>query len=541
MPVRKVEATAINTDRAKTVNCPIGSTEYGRQRKSIMLVNAPNPESVGKPGNYAVFPAMGVVYLATRLRRDYPNMEIKVADGGVSGFKEVKEELDLFRPQVLALSVLTTTYGEGVRLADYAKEKYGTTVVMGDDHASFFPETILRERSSVDYVVKAEVGENALSYIVGKELYGRTANPMPHGGEEAIYSRAGSGIFETPFHKVPLNKVYADEEDIPKLDFIQEALLRAKDNYNAKYGHYHKSMRTPCVINNVRGCGNGEIRCTYCSIYDLSLNVGSPKFFWKTVDTLNEEHGINFFFEVCDSFLTFRRYIKNLINEMPFNPKDRDIEFEVYARANDVVNVKESIGWLEQLNVTRVNLGIDSGDDNILRLLRKSNIDRRRILSPSEINYRAVEAIASTGLVTTHLSFPLGALGETHESLRRTVDFVDSLAKAFGDSIATIEASELIPLPNSPSWDMLLSKKTPVFGFDGEMEKTMVDAGIVLSRQTKEELKNRYEGKDMLKYEALTEDWVKHFTHITLSDIEWAKEKVSRIARRIGATYGNAI
>lgn len=522
--------------------------------KRVMLANAPNPEpdSVGRPGNYAMFPAMGVVYLATRLRREYPDLNIKVADGGISGFNEVKKEIDTFKPDLLGLSVLTTTYGEGLKLAEYAKGRYGTTIVMGNDHASFFPEAILRNRPYVDYTIKAEVGEEPISYVVGKELYGRPDDPTPRGGEEAVYSRTDSGIIQTNFPKVKLSNVYAEEDDIPDLNFIPGALRAAKENYNIKYGKYHRSERIPCVINNVRGCGNGEIRCTYCSIYDLSLNIGSPKFFWKTVDKLNEEHGVNFFFEVCDSFLTFQKYIKTLIQEMPFNPKDRDIEFEVYARANDVVNVKDSVRWLQKMNVTRVNLGIDSGDDNMLRLLRKNNVDRRRarhllnwrlrhVLSPSEINYRAVKMITGTGLATLHVSFPLGALGETHKSLDNTVKFVNMLSEAAGYRIATIEASELIPLPNSPSWDILLSSDTQTFAFAGGMEKTLADAGINLSVAAREELRCKYGSTDLLEYDKLARDWIKYFTHITWSDLEWAKESISKIASRIGAAYGNAI
>lgn len=506
----------------------------------VMLINAPTPENGNAAGNYSAFPALGVVSLGTRLQKDFPGLEVRVLDGGLRSRDELQREIDSYQPSLLGISILTPTYSEGLALAEYAKLHYHSIIVLGNDHASFFPELILEKRPFVDYVVRAEIGELPLSWIVGREL-GEDAN-VPHSqeGEEKAYWRASSGIQQKAFQKLRLSQVYREPEDIPNLDLIAEELQIARENYNEKYGHRHNRERTPMIINNVRGCGNGEVRCTYCSIYDLSLNTGSPEFFWKNVDSYHEKHGINFFFEVCDSFLTFQKYIRQLIAAMPFNPRERDIEFEIYARANDVVNARDAITWLTQLNVTRVNLGLDSGDDNMLRFLRKMNKDKKRILSPAQINYEAVKRLAEAG-ISIHASFPLGSLGETSKSLDNTLAFIEKLANDFGSSIATIEASELIPLPHSPCWDMLLSRENSVFDFNGGIEATLYEAGIVVEPKTKMQLKEKYGYQDLLDTEELAHDWVRHFTHISWGDIERSRECVEEIARRIGAISGRAL
>jgi len=506
----------------------------------IMLINAPTPWNGNVAGNYSAFPALGVVSLGTMLQKNFHGLEVRVLDGGLRSRNELQREIDGYQPSLLGISILTPTYSEGLALAEYAKSLYHSTIVLGNDHANFFPKLILENRSFVDYVVKAEIGELPLSWIIGKETGREVKISLSQEGEEKVYYRGSSGIQEQAFPKLRLSQVYREQEDIPNLDLIAREIQISRESYNQKYGRRHKSERTPMIINNVRGCGNGEVRCTYCSIYDLSLNVGLPEFFWDNVELYNEKYGVNFFFEVCDSFLTFQKYIRQLIAVMPFNPRERDIEFEIYARANDVVNSPDAIAWLTQLNITRVNLGLDSGDDNMLKFLRKMNRDKKGVLSPAQINYEAVKRLAEAG-ISIHASFPLGSLGETHRSLDSTLAFIEKLASDFGSSIATLEASELVPLPNSPCWDIILSQENSAFDFNGGIEATLHEAGVVVEPKTKMRLREKYEYQDLLDTGELARDWVRYFTHIMWGDIERGRECVEKIALRIGAISGRAL
>jgi len=508
--------------------------------KTVLLVNAPSYTEGDVAGNYLAFPAIGVVALGTRLRNDYPDLDIDVIDGGILGIDGVKKKIDDTEPAIIGISVLTPTYKEGLEVAQYAKERHGSAVVLGNDHASFFPELILQNRQHIDYVVQAEFGEIPFSYIVGKETGQDIAIALNSEGDEKVYFRTPTGTAHVGFPKPRLSKVYSDVRDIPDLGLIADEMSIAKVAYNQKYSRHHTSERVPALINNVRGCGNGKRRCTYCGIYDLSLNEGSPGFFWDVVRKYNDDYGVNFIFEVSDSFLTFQRYIRQLIATRPFEPKERDIEFEVYVRANDVVNIPDAIQWLKDLNVTRVNIGLDSGDDNILEFLRKNNQDKKRVLSPSAINYTAVRRLAEAG-ITIHASFPLGALGETKDSLENTVAFIERISRDFGRSIVTLEASELVPLPNSPSWDMMLSRENTVFHMNGGLEATLAKTGIRLGDDKKVELRHKYDNQDLLEITELARDWTANFTHIDWEDINTTKKRVEQIARSVGAIFGRAV
>lgn len=507
-------------------------------KKKVMLVNAPTKMDCNESGNFSVFPSLGVISLGTRLQRDFPKIGVKIADGGLHTKEEIKHMIREYNPDIIGLSVLTPTYEQGLEIAKYAKER-GATTILGNDHASIFSELIMEKRNFIDYIVKAEFGEEPLSWIISKELDIERKILSDEKGDEKVFFRKNDKIKTIGFPKHKLIQIYKDKTDIPNLELVLEDLKLASKNYNKKYGERHDTDRRPMVINNVRGCKNGKKRCIYCSIYDLDLKTGNPNLFWETIKKYNREQGINFFYEVCDSFLSFPEYIKQLIVTKPFDPKKKDIGFEVYARADDIINYKDAINWFKELNILRVNLGLDSGDDNILRSLRKNINNKNSMLSPSRINHEAVKRLSEAN-ISIHASFPLGSLGETKDSLDKTLTFIESITKNYGKNIATLEASELIPSPNSPSWDLLLSNEDSRFYSKEEQKIVLTKAEIYLSEKIKQMLRDKYNKKDILDINSLAKDWETYFTHINPLDIEVAKTKVKKLALESGAIYGKS-
>ena len=144
----------------------------------IMLINSPNLMSQHN-ANFALFPPIGIVQLATRILQDFKaRVEVRVVDGGITTTGEIESEMMKFQPQLVGLGVLTPTYPEGLRLARTAKST-GADVVLGDDHAIFFPELILKNRPEVDYVIANDVGEQPFSELVNTLLNKRPFQEVP--------------------------------------------------------------------------------------------------------------------------------------------------------------------------------------------------------------------------------------------------------------------------------------------------------------------------------------------------------------------------
>lgn len=485
----------------------------------VLLVNAPNPISAytfTDNGNYSLFPALNIISLGTRLINDYPNIEIKVLDGGILNTKRIIEEIDKYKPGIISLSVLTLTYKEGLKIAKYAKERYDCTNIMGNDHASIFPELILNNRSFIDYIIKAEVGEFLLSSLIGKLIGAKTELPSSK-GDDGIFSRNGNKIERTYCKKSLLSNTYKTARDIPNLNLISEYIHIYQENYNKRYNTQNKR---PITINTARGCINWRKRCLYCSIFDLKPMRTTPEFFWQTVEKYHKEYNINFFFEVADEFFTFKKFIQNLIATKPFDMKQKGIEMEIYIRADQVT--PNNIRQMKDLNITTINMGIDSGDNKILLSIRKNY---KKGNNSVKVNYDAIKLLAENK-IKIHLSFPIGCIGETRNSIRNTINFIRHIVDQFGDQIIAIESSELVPLPDSPAWRIMIGKEDTEFKIDPDTIKI---------------LQQKYENKDLLNITGLSKDWIKYFTKISWKDVLATKKEVEKIAIENNAIYGTSI
>jgi radical SAM superfamily enzyme YgiQ (UPF0313 family) len=84
------------------------------------------------------------------------------------------------------------------------------------------------------------------------------------------------------------------------------------------------------------------------------------------------------------------------------------------------------------------------------------NMSRRLKMKPTEVNWRAMELLAGSG-ITIHMSFTLGELSETQESLDNTVEFTRIAVRKHRGSIAMVEAAPMVPLPGSRAWNTLMA------------------------------------------------------------------------------------
>jgi radical SAM superfamily enzyme YgiQ (UPF0313 family) len=429
----------------------------------VLLVNAPNEVVNRNASNYACYPHIGIVQLATAVRARFGDRRaVEVIDGGISRTDEVQERVARAAPDVLGISALTPTYGEALKIAQTGK-RAGSTVVLGDDHAGFFPELILGRRPAVDYVVANDMGEQPFAELIACLL-----------------------------------------------------------------GERH--------VENARGCENGRRRCTYCSIADLSVNTGTPKAFWRTIEAYHSAFGINLFFEVYDSFTASPRYVDALIEEVPPGLRrkleEREIELMVYARALGLTK-RDNVEKCRRLGVARVNTGLDAADPEMLEAQRKNK-------TTDQTNLDAIRRLNQAG-ISVHASYIAGAPGETPESLARTIA---GIRRMLGEvELASVEFSRFIPLPNSPAWDILTDAEEPAFFKDrADVDRYLDGLGIDVPRATRRELADRYAREDLLDINELAEVWLEHFTHVdgehALAQIAEVDDVVTQHNVRTGKNAG---
>ena len=429
---------------------------------TVQLVNAPIKLGYTKSSRTGTYPPPGIASLAAFVHQSDSSVQIELLDGEITSTADICHELDA---QVVGISCNIMTYDSALEIARAASEK-GSKVILGGPFPTSMPNIILKNRPFIDAVVVGD-GEVALNKYINNE---------PYEGIPNLCFRQGDGIIGNPEHIVNL-------EMLPYPDYGNLRLEKYFESYEERYSEF-KPLRKSLAIYSRKGCiwrdaSNGG--CVFCMIPHKGIRYKSPQQLWGEIAFFNREHGVNFFWEVCDTFTENSQWIDEFVRT---KPAGLDVSFHVYGRASNIS--RRMARQLKELSVYEVFIGAESGDDEILTLMNKGiKADQTR---------KAVEYLAEQG-ISVILSFVYGLPGETSRSIQKTVDFARELY-CYGNIIET-SSSILLPIPGSNAFDMLT--RVP-----GMREK---------------------HSSDLLDLEELKLDWIKNFTSTDPTELEAALDE----------------
>jgi anaerobic magnesium-protoporphyrin IX monomethyl ester cyclase len=477
--------------------------------QKICLVNAPNDDSIHDSGSASLYPHLGLLSIATHIKKIEPDVEIRVLDGSVSDLKSV---INSVSGDLVGISTLTPSYRNALAISKRAKEQ-GAITVLGNDHASSLWRQILNNQNSVDYVACGNTGEITLACLIralnGADCISNVPNiAWRHKG---IPTRNILTFkHRSSFGRMP----------IPDRSLIEQEHIYV-DNYTNTYGKWHSSPVKQTTVNIARGCAwgaNPERRCTFCDISDLSPRTLDVSRACNEIRVL-KENGYNLLYEVCDSFSHFaideNCFVERLLHSSL--PKVSGLSWFVYGRADEIVK-PGVIKLLKSFGVVRINIGIDSGDDLVLRGMSKG--------TTVSINEEALR-LCDREDIQMHISFVFGGMGENRDSLMRTVDFISTALEKY-KGIVAIDPSVLLPLPNSRAWSYL--------EYESEGRKAAERFGVVPSY--KGNFIERLGEQDILDTSLLAAEWVDTFCSCSYEDILSAQKMIYEMQREYGFVLG---
>jgi radical SAM superfamily enzyme YgiQ (UPF0313 family) len=473
----------------------------------ILLISAPLDSEQGRieAVNSKCFFHLGLLTIKRRLKHFFQDLEIKIVDGDLmADVEKLKEEINSFSPDMIGISALTPTYKSAIEIAEYAKNKVNVPfVVLGNDHASFFPELILEKRNYVDFIIKNDNGD--LDFVNLVSALKNESDPFAHVSN--LCGRINNRIRLSPTRHVPLGERLTGIEFMPNFGEIDnDAYTMLERNYNEKFGRFHPGKKVrPFLINNVVGCRNCSRRCMYCSIYDLTPQDGNVNVFWESLWKYYSEYDLNFFFEVCDNLGGREKYVSNLIKCMPAWFVNSSIDLMIYCDALSIYENPHIINNFRKLHVRRVNMGLDAGDTSSLKTLKNYK-------SAADVNSVAVEKLTEAG-IQIHCSFIIGCLGESSESIDNTVQFINRLKR--NENVVAIEVSPFFPLPNSPAWELFIGEAGSWFKDIAEIRNYLASFRI----ENYEELwglsRKEFSHNDIIDLSYASRLWTDYFTNIS--------------------------
>ncbi|MGD0976823.1 MAG: radical SAM protein [Minisyncoccia bacterium] len=162
------------------------------------------------------------------------------------------------------------------------------------------------------------------------------------------------------------------------------------------------------VLLSGRGC---DFKCNFCYRMDKGLRIRSSESIIEEIKILQKKYGVSYFL---------------FFDELLMNSVDRIVELcESFQKAK--LNIKwccngrlnyakpEMLGLMKQTGCVFINYGIESLDDEMLRIMKK-------VLTVKQI-IAGVEATIAAG-ISPGLNIIFGNIGETAEILQRGVEFL---------------------------------------------------------------------------------------------------------------------
>jgi len=436
----------------------------------ILLCNPKNSQGT-KHSRKGMYVPLGILSIATYLDETFrDSVHIDVCDEDVAELSE-----NIF-PDYNVVGFYSTTfnYKQAVRYAYLAKE-YGCITVLGGPHASVLFENILVNRSCFDYIIRFEA-EYAFKKLVEYLLYGGDPKKLADIPNLAFKDSNQKVLVSPTLYENVLTQI-----PIPSRAFIQfESYIK---NYQKMYPE--KQNIRPGSIYSSKGCSwrDKTDGCVFCARLEEGVRFRDIDQIWSEIKMLKEQYDVNSIWDIADDNLNNKNWFIEFVKKKPKSCKD--LTFFIYSRANCIK--PWVIDYFHELNVMEVFIGVESGDN---RLLRESFKGQTR-----ESTYRALK-ILNDHHIKFYPSFVLGLPGESEESLNNTLNLCQELVDLGG--LDRLSTTILKPIPGSRAYDRVLQETR--FGRDlvnmddidlGFLEKYWIDRFTDVSYATIENFRDR--------------------------------------------------
>lgn len=332
--------------------------------------------------------------------------------------RRLQEILQDRHPAFLGLSCTTSSFLDGVRLAEWAKSLCpAIKVIVGGPHVSALKAAALKGYSALDFAVVGE-GEETLAELVNGGW------EQPERVKGCVYRTTDGDTAFTGYRDHGL-----------ELDSLPFPAYEKLDGYPSAYKlpifNYPTAPNTSCVTS--RGC---PYACSYCdrSVFGKSYRFNSADYMIAHVRHLKERFGIRHINFYDDQFTFHRKRVETFTQQLL--DQRLGITYNCAVRADHVDEallrqMKASGCWM-------VSLGIETGDPDLLAQHRqRANLD---LLSDR------IRLIKRVGLRIKGLLM-IGLPGETEAAVRRSMDYVFALP------IDDMNLAKFTPFPGTPLYE----------------------------------------------------------------------------------------
>lgn len=506
-------------------------------KRRLVLVNVEQiiNENIGADDRqYRVWPHLGLLYVGTVAYEE--GWEVVMWDELVKGFAPMEQ---LVQPgDIVGFSCVTTGMERSINLARKAKELGARYIIAGNDSAIFRANQIL---ALPDKPIDAVFTSNSLASV---RKFFRESENVSLESLQIPGVQVTSGQVEQSNERdwllVDLSVRRRDKAEgrfenndvfvVPKLDLYPH-WKEVWANYRATFGHKHSN---PDSVKNgislfAQGCTRtrGSDVCGYCAIYGVADIRMPQREYLRRIAEAYKTFGIDMVFNATDSIYEMGGVVKAL-QELGITWN----AMSIYGRSQGITHNPGLLEQWQRVATERllINVGMDSGDDKLLREgVVKSSINRKKTCL--EENQEAVRLIQKAG-AHLHYSLIFGIPGETLETCESSIRFLEWTIATLGSQLDICETDIY--------WLNFGSPASKVFHDYSEAQRFAALAEKSISK--KEWYENFACHQEALVVPEVTEEaWYRYFTKIDLATAQVYNQRCQEImARHTGSIRGRA-
>ncbi len=398
----------------------------------IALVYPPYGPVLNEPGirvvkeNYGVFPSLSLLYVAGILER--AGCEVLFLDAHAEGMslEETIRRLKHFKPDFIGYTLTTYLFFQTLEWIAAIRRAVPAPTLVGGVHLSLYPRETLFY-SCIDYAVTGEA-ESTLPVLLREILGGGDLSRVP-----GIAFKAEPVLrddhFNPDVHVVVTPP--APPTDVESAPFPARHLID-----NSIYYSFITQYRNFTPLITSRGC---PYRCIFCEQGSKTYRPRSPGNVVDEIELVCREFGVRELDFFDSSFTIQKDRVMGICDEM--TRRGLNVVWAARSRV-DCVN-PEVLSAMRRAGCVRIYYGIESGNPQILKVLRKAT-DLGQI-------ERVIRQTRQHG-IDAFGYFMIGNPGDTAATIRQTIRLSVKLDLDYA------QFSKVTPMPGTELYEMLLAE-----------------------------------------------------------------------------------
>ncbi|MBU1164136.1 B12-binding domain-containing radical SAM protein [Patescibacteria group bacterium] len=389
----------------------------------ILLIRPKNTKAFSlfaKAGGLTI--PLGISYIAALLMKK--GYQVKVLDNLLENleFQEIEEYIRDYNPDIVGISATTVDIYQGFQIAKITKKiNKNMLLVIGGHHVTTLPEETVKNEN-VDVVVVGEGEQTAL------ELVEAVKNKKSFKEIKGLYYKENDQIVFTGQRELI--------ENLDILPFPARELLEMGE-YTLSATRKRVQGKAGAVITS-RGC---PFNCNFCckKVFGRTMRYRSAENIVAEIELIMDKYDIKEISFIDDAFTINRKHVINVCNLLI--EKKLNLSWVCHSRVDCLDD--ELLKIMKKAGCHSIAFGIESGDQKVL-----DSIGKQTTLEKA----REVITLTKKYKISSLCGFMIGNLGETKETVMKTIKFARELDCTFANFAI------LVPLPGSKVFDIAKEK-----------------------------------------------------------------------------------